>query len=60
MTIMQQVRQRAQALTLRDALDWLIGLVPFVLGFIVGRIMRVVKIAVAAFAVGYQRGSRIE
>jgi len=60
MTIVQQVRQRAQTVTFKDVLDWLIGVVPFVLGLVIGRIVRVIKIVWASFVIGYQRGSRIE
>ena len=60
MTVLQQVRQQAGNLTFRDAIDWLIGVVPLALGYVVGVVWRVVRIIAAMFVVGFRRGSKIE
>jgi len=59
MTVIDQSLTRAQTFDWRRAVYWLIGLAPFVAGFVIGLVVRVVKVAVGFFLEGYARGAKI-
>lgn len=54
------IQQRAGTLHARRGLTWLLVLVPLVLGYVIGLLVKVGKYVWAAFIEGFNAGSRIE
>jgi hypothetical protein len=59
MTIIQEAKTAARDFSFGDALDRVIGFVPLVLGYIIGLVVRLLKLIAGWFVVGYRRGSKI-
>jgi hypothetical protein len=59
MSVIADIRKQAGEIEFSNAADWLLGIMPFLLGLVAGVLTRTVRIMVAAFVVGYRRGSRV-
>lgn len=55
--MLTQVTKRAGELQVGRSLLWLLAVVPFLLGWLVGLAVRVIRIGIAACLIGYEKGA---
>jgi hypothetical protein len=59
-TIIASIKTRASQATFgRDLWVWIISAAPLLAGWLIGFVARIIKIIVAAFVEGYQRGAKV-
>ena len=55
--ILQQVTARASEFQAGRALAFLVAAIPFGLGYVLGLSVKMIKLGVAAFVIGFERGA---
>ena len=57
--MLDRIQQRAQQFQVRRGLAWLVAALPLALGYVIGVVVKMAKLAWAAFVVGFEAGVRL-